>query len=452
MSSLMAGASHAILPLFYGDTLRTFRRSHSYAILGAIVVVPAILYIASGILHGFLEADDFGWLTTARDQTWHHIFSFGSYDHFYRPVIRAWFVGAVRICHDSAACYHALNLSVHLINTILFAALSIAMTRDAVFSSLAALVFAISPGDVEAVAWVSAITEVLSTLFLLTAALLVLHATMRRWATAGYAAALAAMLALFAHEASAVLFALIPFLLWRAGRLGEIRTGHVWTFAAVGAIFLTAIIAANHRNVIFTEGHYTVGVHMIRQGLDYLVSMYVGPHRWTGRLFVAIAAATILVFGPQMSRAGIVWVVIALIPFLGFTTGNASRYLYLPTMGFGWVVAGLLLAAHRRLAALASHRVATGVVTVIAAIGIGRFCVFTSKAIASHNESFAVYREYAQMVSDRQLYKPGASEIQVPAPSDANYDRASIQPMLRWVLKEPHLIVKVDDVPAPRRP
>jgi hypothetical protein len=424
----------------------------TWALLAAIIIVPATLYIASGILRGFLEADDFGWLTTARDQTWHRIFSFGGYDHFYRPVIRAWFVGAVRVCQDSSACYHSLNLSVHLINTMLFTALSVAMTRDRVFSSLAAIVFAVSPGYVEAVAWVSAITELLSTLFLLTTALLVFRATQRHSPLTWYFAAFAAMLALFAHEASAVLFALIPFLLWMSGRIGEVRFRHLWAFAAVGGLFVAAMIIANHRNVIFTESRYTVGVHMIRQGLDYLVSMYIGPHRWTGRVFVAVAAAIILTFGPRMSRAGIVWIVITMLPFLGFTWGTASRYLYLPTMGLGWVVAALLLALRRRLSGIASHRVATAVVSVIAVVAIGRFCIFTSRAIESHNESFAVYRDYAQMVTDRQLHKTGATEIVVPAPSHAHYDRASIQPMLRWTLKQPELIVIVDDARVPVSP
>ena len=419
-------------------------------LLAAIIMVPAALYIASGILRGFLEADDFGWLTTARDQTWHHIFSFGGYDHFYRPVIRAWFAGAVRVCQDSSACYHSLNLSVHLINTTLFAALSVVTTRDRVFSSLAAIVFAVSPGYVEAVAWVSAITELLSTLFLLATALLAFRATRRPSPVTGYVAALAATLALFAHEASAVLFALIPYLLWMSGRIREVRSRHIWAFAAVGAVFLTAIIVANHRNVIFTESRYTVGSHMIRQGLDYLVSMYIGPHRWTGRVFVAIAAASILAFGPRMSRAGIIWIVITLLPFLGFTWGNASRYLYLPTMGLGWLAAGLFLALHRRIRGFASYRIATIVVSLVAIVAIGRFCIFTSRAIKSHNESFAVYRDYAQMVIDRQLYKNGATEIVVPAPNNANYDRASIQPMLRWTLKQPELSVIVDDSPVPR--
>ena len=44
----------------------------------------------------------------------------------------------------------------------------------------------------------------------------------------------------------------------------------------------------------------------------------------------------------------------------GFTTCTASRYLYLPTMGFGWVAAGLLLALHVVLLAVIVGSVAGG--------------------------------------------------------------------------------------------
>jgi hypothetical protein len=418
---------------------------HTAVLLAAAVLLPAALYLTSGILGGFLEADDFGWLSTARDQHWNRIFSFGGYDHFYRPVTRAWFFAVVRLCEDSPACYHALNLSVHLINTALFTGLSIVISRDPVFAALAGLIFAIAPGYVEAVAWVSAITELLSTLFVLTSTLLVFSAIRRDSLTLWYVAALTALMAVFAHEASAVVFALIPLLLWSSGHIDRIRLRHVVPFIIVGGLALSAMIVANHRNTIFTEHQYTIGPHMIRQTLDYFISMYVGPHRWTGRVFVAVAAVSLAAFGPRISRVGFWWILITLLPFLGFTTGNASRYLYLPTMGFGWVAAGLLLALHRRIGAFTSYRVATGVVAVLTGASIARFCVFTSKSVASHNESSAVYRDYAQMVVDRKIYKDGVTELIVPGPIDASIDRASIPPMLRWVLKQRNLIVIVDD-------
>ena len=75
---------------------------------------------------------------------------------------------------------------------------------------------------------------------------------------------------------------------------------------------------------------------------------------------------------------------------------------------------------------------------------IARFAVFTSRAITSQWQSTAMYREYAQMVIDRGLDKTGTDEIVVPAPTHDHYDRASIQPMLRWTLKRPGLIVIVE--------
>jgi hypothetical protein len=120
---------------------------------------------------------------------------------------------------------------------------------------------------------------------------------------------------------------------------------------------------------------------------------------------------------------------------------------FLEADDFGWLTTARDQTWHH----IFSYRVATAVVSVIAIVTIGRFSIFTSRAIASHNESFTVYRDYAQLVTDCRLYKPGATEILVPAPNDAHYDRASIQPMLRWVLKQPDLIVRVDEARAPCR-
>jgi hypothetical protein len=252
----------------------------------AVVAVPLALYLASGLLTGFLAADDFGWLTTARDGDWQNLFTFGGYDHFYRPVIRLWFAGAVRVCGDSSACYHFLSLAVHAGNTLLFAVLSALVTRDRMFAALAAAIFAVSPGYVEAVAWVSSITELLSTLFLVATAVIALNASADRSSAKWYVAAVTAMLALFSHEAAVSLFVLVPLILWMYGRIDGIHLRHVWPFGVVAGIFTVVVVIANQRNVIVTQDHYALGSHAVVHAQDYLVSMYVGPHRWYGRAFV----------------------------------------------------------------------------------------------------------------------------------------------------------------------
>lgn len=412
--------------------------------VGAVVVLPLALYLASGLLNGFLAADDFGWLTTARDGDWQNLFTFGGYDHFYRPVIRLWFAGAVRVCGDSSACYHSLNLSVHAANTLLFAVLSTMVTRDRWFAVLAAAIFAVSPGYVEAVAWVSAVTELLSTLFVLATAICALKVSTARTSTLWYVAATTALLALFAHEAAVSLFLIVPLVFLMAGRLESLRPRAIWPFAVVAALFAAVVVIANQRDTIVTQDHYALGSHAIGHAQDYLVSMYVGPHRFSGRVFVVVAVGLITWLGPPMARAGIMWIIAALLPFVFFTAGNASRYLYLPTMGFGWVMAALLLALRSEMSRRLPARVATVTAAVLAVAVIVRLSIFTSKAIAERVDWMNAYREYAMTVVDLQSTAAATGELVVPRPTDPRVDVASIQPMLRWTRHSPELAVAFD--------
>ena len=81
---------------------------------------------------------------------------------------------------------------------------------------------------------------------------------------------------------------------------------------------------------------------MIRNALDYLVSLYIGPHAAIGYVTMALAVSAVVAVGPSSARLGAAWMLLAMLPFLGFVSGTTSRYLYAPTMGFAWMIAGLL--------------------------------------------------------------------------------------------------------------
>ncbi len=65
--------------------------------------------------------------------------------------------------------FHIASIAIHLINTLLLFLLARALTGRTSFAWLAALLFCVQPGYTEAVAWVAAITGLLSaTWFFLT--------------------------------------------------------------------------------------------------------------------------------------------------------------------------------------------------------------------------------------------------------------------------------------------
>ena len=239
---------------------RTHSSSLSSLLLLALIVVgtPLLFYVARGAAGGFFAADDFHFLTTARDGSWDHIFAIGDGDRFYRPVVQFWFAGAVRVCGQTAPCFHLLHLAAHGLAGALLFTLVYYVNRDRVLASLTTVVFMVSPGHAEAVLWVSCATEVLSAVFLLATVLLCLRAADTSSVAPGCSQAPQPSGAVFSHEAGTALFLLVPAFLWLTGRGRSIRIANLWPFAVVGLSFAVALVLANWRNPLLTEGDLQV--------------------------------------------------------------------------------------------------------------------------------------------------------------------------------------------------
>ena len=415
------------------------------------VGVPIAFYIARGAAAGFLAADDFHFLTTARDRSWGHLFGLGDGARFYRPVVHLWFAGAVRACGQTTSCFHLLHLGVHGVAGVLLFALVYYVSRNRQLSFLTTVVFMVSPGYAEAVLWVSCATEVLSGVFLLATVLLSLVAAdthrLRMWVFA----AVSAVGAVFSHEAGIALFLLVPAFLWLTGRQHAIRAANLWPFGVVAVLFVSALVLANWRNPLLTDGDYRLGLHMLRNGLDYLVSLYIGPHSATGYVTMALAVAAVAVAGPPSARLGAAWMILSMLPFLGFVSGTTSRYLYTPTMGFAWMVAGLLVTFGAWIGdRFAVKRLATATVGALAAFIVIRFSVFTTEAIQDRLDWFAAYKIYADQFERAHPDARHAREVSAPYPEHPNVRVESIEALLRWTLQSPDLIVTVQPKPKAR--
>lgn len=88
---------------------------------------------------------------------------------YFRPVSTALFVLDYALWGFKALGFHSTNLLVHLFNVLLVYSLARMVLADKLKAWLAGLVFLIHPATCEAVSWVSARTELLLTLFFLTA-------------------------------------------------------------------------------------------------------------------------------------------------------------------------------------------------------------------------------------------------------------------------------------------
>jgi hypothetical protein len=219
----------------------------------------------------------------------------------------------------------------------------------------------------------------------------------------------------------------------------------------VGLLFACALVFANWRNPLLTEGDYRLGLHMLRNGLDYLVSLYVGPHSATGYITMALAVTAVAIAGPPSARLGAAWMILSMLPFLGFVSGTTSRDLYAPTMGFAWMVAGLLVTLGGWIEyRFAVRRLAAVTVGALSAFIVIRFCVFTTEAIQDRLDWFDAYKVYASEVERAHPDARSAQEISVSYPEHPNVRVESIEALLRWTLQSPDLIVTVQPKPRGR--
>jgi hypothetical protein len=413
-----------------------------------VALLAAGLYIGAGTLGAYLARDDFNWLIDARDLGLGHAFILKARGHFYRPVAEMWWVGARQVCGAGVSCYHLLELLLHVANGVLLLFLTVRVFGRRDVALAAAVLFVVMPSYVEAVLWVCAVT----TLFGACCYLLALHFALTAardpakraafWAAVGCAAA-----AVYSHEAMITLLATIPLVAWSAGTARRPRVAEIVPFAVLAAALAATTIVANRRNYVFVEGHYAPGVHVIGHALDYLRSLYVGSGAALELTIVAVCAVLIVFRGNRPMRAGLMWIVITMPPYLGFTWGNVGRYTYLPAIGFTWILAGVIVAARDAIDRRVPSRAAVGTVTaVLLVLAIaGRYAAFTQRAIRAQVRSMEAYRTYADRVVPQ--LPPNADEVDVPPPDDPAVEREFVAPMLSWRTNRPGLRVRFTDPP-----
>jgi hypothetical protein len=189
---------------------------------------------------------------------------------------------------------------------------------------------------------------------------------------------------------------------------------------------------ANRRNALFAESGYRVGLHSLDHALDYVASLYVGPSSSLAHVFI-MAALIALVLINRTTRFGVLWLLIAMLPYLPFTAGNTSRYAYLPAIGFACAVAGALVAGADRLRRVSVW--APVVAYSLAAIFIAvRFGPFASASVRGHVRSFEEWRTWAQQIAGTAEVRDGT--IRIADPDYPFLDHMYLIPIVQWELRD----------------
>jgi hypothetical protein len=258
------------------------------------------------------------------------------------------------------------------------AALAFVLTRrlfgSTALGALAALLYAVHPSHVEAVAWLSIRKDLLSTFFLLLAVILYDKATRERFRGVSYAGSVVMFLLGLLSKVSISMLPLFLLVLdltrrWEGGAFSWKRA--IVTKIPYGVLAL-ALVVLNDMAQVKTHLPYA------SQPLSYLmvkgqsIGMYLGlltgfldgrpiyDPPWLGglhgALYLSMLVFPLAVFAFAYVRRirvltlGVAWIFILLLPAIAFplVTYMADRYLYAPSLGFCWILAaGILWLAHR---------------------------------------------------------------------------------------------------------
>lgn len=385
---------------------------------GALLIAALTLYAYRELLARPFAADDYQWLLNVRGLGQRELlrtaFDPRAQTHFYRPLVWLLFWGQLRMFGLDPRGFHIVSLGLHLLNAGLTGWLawrllaarsrienrgSLAPSREArdpqssIFSwrpvvfVLAMAIVALHPAPFEAVAWVSAQSELLAAALLLLAlhawlsgdtrhelrgmsakiedrglrvaqpnprsSIFNLRACLSPWLLL---ATLALALALLAKESAAIGLALLVLLGWdapksedrgvkvenRQGSIVNLRSSITYLLPALVTLGYIALqVGITRRNYLLAQGGYGLGPQLLLNPLRSL-ALLVAPlpgseHADAAWLAPAGAAVALLLLGlllrgPAGARRLVLALGVTLLPTAPFISPPDSRYLYLPAM------------------------------------------------------------------------------------------------------------------------
>ncbi|WP_182885020.1 glycosyltransferase family 39 protein [Microbispora sp. H10885] len=340
---------------------RTLRRQ----ILFAIVAVAFAVH-ANGIGNGFVYFDD---PEGVIDNISIREFSAANIGHWFTTPLQFMYTPLVYVSYavdylfgqGAAGVYHFTNVVLHLVNVVLVFLLIRRLTERLFPAAFVAAAFAIHPVNVDSVAWISTRSNLLATLFTLTALLAYLrHLESERWPPLVWSLLLFGLAVL--SKSTAVVLPLMLFLVdfFRGRPLSRRVLFEKIPFLAVSAAAI--LVALNVREDVVPPQGYTildrfllacsaVGNHLVQVVSPLHLSLaYEYPRKPLSWLFflcplVLVAGAALLllvkparrvvVFGLGFFLAGVAPAQAVLL-IDGY---HANRYAYLPYLGLFLVAA-----------------------------------------------------------------------------------------------------------------
>jgi protein O-mannosyl-transferase len=325
---------------------------------------------------------------------------------YYRPLFTAYLTINYKLFGLWEPGWHLMNLLVHSGATVLVYFLIKRLSADRIVATLAALIFGLHPAHVESVSWISGIPDPLAALFYIPSLIWYI-----RYRTEGEKKWLAASLVAYGLSAlckETPLALPLVFVFWELVRTGKQISPKISSrlravipqlipYAAVGALYLGLRYAALGRiswkhpfmaqvpdSAIWMTVPYVLVSYLQHLIAPIKLSLIYGTSFVTQasdpRFLVPAGVLLALAFALWAFRrriSGEIWItfalfIVPLIPVLNLRVFHfdyivQDRYLYLPSIGFCYLVAILIARLSKQRAAVA----AALSVIVIMALGIG---------------------------------------------------------------------------------
>jgi hypothetical protein len=402
-------------------------------------VIAVVIVYHNALWASFFD-DDYQWLVGSWSFHPAQLVAFSGMTHFYRPVIDVYFAVMTPLVRGSPLLFHEASIVLHIVNVLVVFALARRIFAEADLKVrpyvpfAAALFFAVQPSDIDAIAWVGALAEAMGALFGCVSLLWFLQWRedgQPRWRTLSV---VAFTLALLTHESSVVFLPVLFLADWLlVGRRDLIRPYAPFLLLTAGYLALDLWI--NSRNYLVSDAHYTFGFHVVTNALNYIDALYVGRRDWLNYAVIALGVVALLVRGNSRVRFATCWMLLALAPFLSFTWGNTSRYLYQPAIGFSLLAAEAVMAFNRALTQrMKTPTRALAVSALVAAIGI-RFAVFAAANVRDFTERSQVYSDYLGRFRAIHGTVPSNTTVVADPPTTLPYQ--FINAAVQWDYRDP---------------
>ena len=371
----------------------------------ALVAITAAVYLPT-LGYGFVYDDQPQIVATRGRLHWSALPAYFKNDvwapisfirtNYYRPLFLTWLMVNYQLFGLNTVLWHASTVACHLIATLLFYVLARRVTNDPLVAGCAALLFGVHPAHVEAVAWVSGVTEPLFAVLAL-GTILCHGLEGRLWRVAALVLFAGA---LFSKETAAVLPLVIGVYEWFFGRhaKGNLRKAIIAVIPYVAitvAYLLIRVLVLGTLAPVQNEWPSGAGLRTLPFAIWFYLRQLVLPLQYS--IFHPSAPVTdfgltkfvLPLIAAAIAAAGLVWIwlrsraaafgvallMAPLLPVLNVETFSKydylhDRYLYLPSAGFCLLVAlGLKQVAPRipvRAGVAAALAGVLSVITIVA--------------------------------------------------------------------------------------